>query len=117
MQKCLFFFTIVITIVCNNSCQNKKRIYNLLQSDNKDDIIRGAYLAGESEDSTYVPLLLKNAWDARMSTSLSFKGFTVYQEKMFALKRICKREPPVPITYLPDSAVILFYSKLFQENK
>jgi len=48
---------------------------------------------------------------------LSFKGFTVYQEKMFALKRICKREPPVPITYLPDSAVILFYSKLFQENK
>jgi len=90
------------------SCQNKKRIYSLLNSNDKNDVIIGAYLAGESGKKEFAPLLLKNAWDERTSTNIQFKGFTVYQEKMIALKKIYKKDPPNVITYMPDSSVIHF---------
>ena len=117
MLKLVTFFVFIVTVTCNCSCNDKDRICNLLKSSDKNDVIKGAYLAGESGDSAFVPLLLKDSWDARMSTDVKFKGFTVYEEKMLALKKIYKKEPLLDITYLPDSAIIVFYIKLSNTYK
>jgi hypothetical protein len=85
----------------------------LLTSSNKDDIISGAYSAGESRSQDYVPLLLRNAADPRRSTNLRYYGITVYQAKMIALKKIFDKNPPNKIAPTPDSGVILFYIHLF----
>ena len=54
----------------------------LLNSNVKDDLILGAYKAGETVKRTFIPLLLRNAEDWGMSTNFDFKGVSVYQAKM-----------------------------------
>jgi hypothetical protein len=90
---------------------------SLLQSKNKEDVIKGAYLAGESGSKEFVPILLENAYDFRTSTTLNFKGFSVYQAKMIALKKIYKEAPPGKITSLPDSAILLFFNNIYKQDK
>jgi hypothetical protein len=91
------------------SCNHDPEIVSLLKSDQTNEVILGAFKAGESGDDKFVPLLLGNCDDSRTSTSIQFKGFSVYQEKMIALRKIYKKEPPVKITRIPDSVVIKFY--------
>jgi hypothetical protein len=98
------------------SCNSDKEITRLLNSEEKEEIILGAHKAGESGDKQFVPLLLKNADDRRASINIKFKGFTVYQEKMIALRKIFKQDPPTKITDKPDSLVINFYTELSKEN-
>jgi hypothetical protein len=99
----------ILSLLMLPSCNNDKEIFKLLQSDNKDDIILGAYKAGETEDKKFVSLLLKNADDPRRSTNLRFIGLSVYQSKMIALRKIFKMKPPNEITRNVDSTVIEFY--------
>lgn len=99
-----------------DSCENRDRIIDLLRSQEKDDVIKGAYLAGESGNKEFVPLLLNNAWDFRRSTNLRFKGYSVYEEKMIALKKLFGKAPSVKITFEPDSTVIDFYINLSREK-
>ena len=101
---CLFLF----------ACENKydtNAIKMLINSknDNPNEILYGAFLAGESGKKEFIPLLLTNANDIRMGSDIRFKGFTVYQEKMIALEKILKIKPPVKITIEPDSTIIKFY--------
>jgi len=98
----------VLLVACKSS-DNDIKI--LLQSKNVEDRIEGAYKAGESGKEKFIPYLLMNADDPGRSTQLQFKGFSVYQEKVIALKKILKVEPPVKITRDPDSTVIRFYIK------
>jgi hypothetical protein len=97
------------------SCNTDENIIKLLNSEDKEDIISGAYKAGKSGDKKFVSLLLQNSDDPRRSTNLQFKGITVYQAKMTALKKIFKQEPPVKITYQTDSSIIKFYTELLQK--
>ena len=97
------------------SCNTDKEIIELLKSKNKDEIILGAKKAGASGKLEFVPYLLDNAVDWRMSTNISFKGVTVYQAKMKALQKIFKEFPPTEITYKPDSSVIKFYISLYRK--
>src|SRR5688572_17052883 len=85
------------------SCDRKQHIRELLTSNDKEEIILGAYKAGETGDFSFITLLIKDASDPRMSTNIRFKGFSVYQSKMIALRKIFKKAPPIPITYRPDS--------------
>lgn len=96
--------------------QPSDKIEQLLQSKSKEDLIEGALLAGKSKNIKYVPLLLRNADDYRTSISYRFLGFSVYQQKMFALEAIFGKEAPVPITAKPDSVVIKFYTKLASQK-
>lgn len=98
------------------SCNKNEKIYSLLSSHDKNDLISGAYKAGESGKKEFIPLLLKNADDFRTTTNLKFKGITVYQQKMIALKNIFKVEPPNRITSLPDSSIIKFYIDLHEKS-
>ncbi len=102
-----FLFSIVIT----SSCNSDERTVNLLKSHSKDDKILGANRAGESGKKKFIPLLLENADDPRTSTNFRFKGVSVYQAKMNALKKILKLDPPGWITADPDSQIIVFYSQ------
>jgi hypothetical protein len=103
---------LLLIAIC--SCQDDtKEIVHLLQSNSKDDLIDGAYRAGESGDIQFVPLLLKDANNVRRSTKLKFLGYNVYQAKMIALGKIFKVHPPADITDKPDSAVIRFYTDLW----
>ena len=102
----------LISLFVGLSCSNKKEIVGLLKSNDKDDIISGAYSAGESESRDYIPLLLANAADYRRSTNLRYYGITVYQAKMIALGKIFKKYPPIEVAPTPDSVVISFYINL-----
>lgn len=117
MKNICSIFILVCILVLATSCQNDHNIFILLSSQEKEDIIRGAYLAGESGDKKFSPMLLKNANDVRISTNLKFKGYSVYQEKMIALNKIYKQSPPVQITNKPDSAIIKFYIGLVERIK
>ena len=98
------------------SCNNDHKIIRLLQSSEKEDIIYGAYLAGESNEKKFVPLLLDSAADPRRSTNLRFLGISIYQSKMGALSKILKKEPPVKLTRDVDSVIIKFYIDLAKED-
>jgi HEAT repeat protein len=103
-------FVIIVTLLA--SCKpNDNDIKTLLRSKDFNDRIEGAYKAGISGKKEYIPYLLENANDPSTSTKLQFKGFSVYQEKMMALKEILKVEPPSKITWEPDSVIIRFYIK------
>jgi len=91
--------------------QNDSEIKTLLQSKDFQDRIEGAYKAGEAGKIEFIPYLLENADDPVTSSDWRFLGVSVYQEKMIALKKILKTEPPVKITRDPDSLVIRFYTK------
>lgn len=112
-RKLYFSILIVLLIACNRD----KQIIQLLNSVKSRDIIIGAYKAGETGDKKFVPLLLRNANDPRSTTYIKFKGFTVCQEKMVALRKIFKTEPPVVITRNPDSTVKKFYNDLSKRDK
>ena len=115
MNTHLKMFLIILSFLYMN-CNNRTEVEKLLKSNNKEDIILGSYKAGEMRAKNFVPLLLENAYDERMSTNIRFKGITVYQAKMIALKKILQKEPPVKITYIPDSAVISFYKNLSEKE-
>ena len=107
--------SLVIVLFCLG-CNRKQHIRELLSSKDKEEIILGAYRAGETGDVSFGTLLIKNANDPRISTNINFKGFSVYQSKMIALKKIFSKDPPVPITYRPDSLVIKFYNGLIRRG-
>jgi len=98
---------LLLIVACR---QNDGEIKTLLQSKDFQDRIEGAYKAGEAGKVEFTPYLLKNADDPATSSDWRFLGVSVYQEKMIALKKILKTEPPVKITRNPDSAVIRFYT-------
>jgi hypothetical protein len=89
----------------------------MLNSDNKNDLIKGAYKAGETKDKKFVPYLLKDAYDFTTTTHAFYKGISVYQAKMEALEDIFEIKPPVTITNRPDSTVIKFYTELYKKPK
>lgn len=98
------------------SCGDNKDIETLLRSEDTNDLVEGAFMAGESGNKKFTPLLLKNANDPRISHHLRFKGLSVYQQKMEALRKIYKQAPPVEISWTPDSLVIRYYTKLAQKK-
>lgn len=110
------FFRILICVSII-SCNSENKIIELLNSKAKDDIISGANKAGESGKIKFVPYILKNADDGRISTNFNFKGISVYQAKMKALEKILKTNPIDEITYKPDSAIIKFYISVYEKAK
>jgi len=117
MKRKYSLIILIHVLIFTASCQNDSKILILLKSHQKEEIIKGAYLAGESGNKIFSPLLLQNANDVRTSTSLKYKGYNIYQEKMIALSKIYKQRPPAQITSNPDSSVIKFYISLSDRKK
>ena len=81
MKSFLIFFVIVCVM---SSCNKDEQIRKRLSSNKPTEMIIGAREAGDTGDSRYVPLLLQNLNNPSVSTSLKYKGFSVYTEKMYA---------------------------------
>jgi hypothetical protein len=111
-MKNLFYLSILFVFLfsCVNSDQEK--INKLLKKNDKTSIIEASFLIGELKDTTYIPFLLKDCYDYRITHHMKFYGVSVYQSKMVAMKKISGVAPPLEITYLPDSTVINYYSNL-----
>ena len=96
-----------LIFACNQG--GKKEIDELIDNDKPDDLVKGFYLIGEQKDTNYIVEILRNPYDPRISHRLKFKGISVYQSKMLAMKKISGRTPPKEITYKPDSVIVNFY--------
>jgi len=115
MKKTILLISILfINIVVG--CDKNEKITRLLKSTDLNEVIEGAFLAGKSKNEKHVPLLLLNANDWRTSTSFRFKGFSVYEEKMYALEQIYNISPPKPIKSMPDSLIINFYDSIYKSR-
>ena len=105
---------IILAFFSCNKDKDDKEICKLLNSKDKDEIIKGAFEAANTGNKKYIPLLLKNANDNRRSINIKFKGYSVYQAKMLAIKKISKKEPPRIIDKLSDSLIINYYILLYK---
>ncbi len=117
MKPLIIFFWLGL-ILTSASCSRDKRIRGLLSSKSATDIEEGALEAGETGDEQYVSLLLHDAGNPSASTSLRFKGFTIYTEKMYALRDILHVSPPHHfggILETPDSVNIKFYTQYWEK--
>ncbi|MGZ3944550.1 MAG: hypothetical protein ACXVJB_06380 [Mucilaginibacter sp.] len=109
--------SLLIVIIFFASCKpSDTEIMALLKSKDIDDRVKGAYMAGETGESKFIPYLINNADDPAISLEFGYYGYSVYQEKMIALKKILKKDPPVEITRQPDTTVIRFYIRIIKEN-
>lgn len=102
-------FLIAFALGCDS--YSRKEVDRLLESDRPGDLVKAYYLIGEKKDTLYIPTILQNASDPRITHDVEFKGNSVYQSKMTALKKISGLTPPRQITYKPDTLVIQFYRK------
>jgi len=96
----------------NLSCsfnKNKEDVTMLLKSNNLSDKMNAYYIIGENRDANYIDSLLTNLDDPRISNNLRYKGMSIYQCKIEALKKISKKNPPNEINNRPDSTNIKYY--------
>lgn len=116
MNKTWGFF--ILFISCNyNLPVTKAKINELITSSDKNKVIEGFYLIGETKDTTFVPAIFTNPKDPRIANNLKYSGISVYEAKMIAIKKITGSESPVAISYKPDTSIINFYFKLVKEKK
>ncbi|AFD07511.1 hypothetical protein Solca_2472 [Solitalea canadensis DSM 3403] len=109
---------ITLIIFCNCSHKNDRvKIVELLNSTYVGDNIKAYYLIGESRDTSFIRELVKDPYDSRVTNNLEFKGISVYQAKMIALRKLTGVPPPKIITYEPDSLIGEFYINLLRERK
>ncbi len=109
MKKFIWIvFMIVLGLACKNE-EDEEKIRNLLISENPNQVFEGNFLAGQYKKRNLVQLVLQDPYNQKISHHRKFKGLSMYQSKMIALKNISGLEPPSPITYKPDSAIVKFY--------
>jgi hypothetical protein len=105
----LIAFTFIIASCDNKNGYNRNEIEKLIKSDDPSDLVNGYFQIGEHQDTTFLLQLTKDMYDPRVTHEVKFKGMSVYQSKMIALKKISDLKPPAEISYKPDSAIVNFY--------
>ena len=109
--KKVFLIIYCLLLAIFNGCKTKndENIDILLKSKNSKDKMLAYFLIGENKDKNYIDSLIYKLDDSTISNSLKFKGMSIYQSKIIALKKITGINPPHKITYKPDSINIKFY--------
>ena len=110
MRQLAIIIFVLTTIGCKSNSQVED-ITELLKSNKPEDLINGFYLIGEARDTSFLREIISNPYDPRVTNVLKFKGMSVYQSKMNALRKISNTNPPFKITYKPDSTIVNFYCK------
>ncbi|WP_261512643.1 hypothetical protein [Chryseobacterium paludis] len=103
-------FLIILTLF---SCikNDKDKIIELLNSDDKTKIMKGCSQLKSEKDTIFIKYLFKDITDERISHDAEFYGISVYQAKIGALKRISGLPSPNKNTYEFDSLNTAFYKK------
>ena len=105
MKKSAFILICVLFVACNKD----KEIKGLLNGPTSVDRIQGCYEAMETDDLSYVPLLLKDSGIPLITTNIRFKGTSVYQADMYSLSRLLKVRPPHSVERKVDSVNVKFF--------
>jgi hypothetical protein len=102
---------LIVPSKCQVNRMTKEEINRLIESKDKTDQVIGFYVIGQRKDTSYIPRVLSNAADPRITHHRSFYGFSVYQSKMGAMRNISGEMPPRRLTSEPDSVIIKFYTE------
>ncbi len=97
--------------------KERKEIMRLISSNTAIEIVEGYYWVGETKDTFFVKDIFIEPADPRISHHLNFKGMSVYQAKMGAMRKITGVDPPAQITNKPDTALINFYLQVAKEKQ
>ncbi|WP_439185109.1 hypothetical protein [Carboxylicivirga taeanensis] len=100
----------VYMLISLGACHYSNDDLSLLTKSSKiEDHMEACQIIGETKNIKYLPFLFDNLNDPRVSHHIHYKGMSVYQCKIIALKKISGLKPPNAITYKPDSCNIQFY--------
>ncbi len=116
MYRSLLLYFLLISCTPDSERQ-RAEIRKLINSNDKGSLVEGFNLVGESKDTSFVRDIFTNPDDPRVSNNSRFKGISVYQAKMTAIKKITQTEPPAKITYKPDTSIINFYMMVAKNKK
>lgn len=106
----IFFIFFIFFISCDNKqITEEEQIKEMINSDDPGKIVEGYYIIGNEKRNVFIKDAFLNATDSRISHQYKFKGISVYQSKMIALKKISGLTSPVLIKHKADSVVIKFY--------
>lgn len=115
LRLLIFFLLVSCDNGLNKTSPDEIRI--LINSGIVDKIIEGNFIIGEEKQTIFIKDLLFNAHDNRISHHYRFKGISVFQSKMIALKKISGLNPPNIIKSESDSTIIKFYYSWALKNK
>ncbi len=113
MKKIIYILSFFMFFSCERDIESIKNteIVRLISSDKVEDNIRGYYIIGEQKNIDLIDKLFDDISDVRISHHYRYKGISVYQSKMIALKKIFGKEPPQNITNVVDTTITNFYYK------
>ncbi len=96
---------------------NKKRkiIDSLLKTGEPCNIIRANFVISKTRDSLYIDTLFNDITNPQICHQLKFKGITVYQSKVIALKKIANIDSQININYETDTLIINYLKKVFKK--
>lgn len=86
-----------------------EEIISALQDDDLNNKFIACANIDSKDDTVFVKYLLENINDVRITHHIRFKGMSVYQVTVGALKRISGLEPPMSYNYQYNSRVVRFY--------
>lgn len=110
-MRLLLILICVIFVSCKQK-DNKERnlqFWSMIKSGNVDSIIEATIGIQQSKDTSMIGALLYGADDPRITHKLRYKGMSVYQIKMGALRNLTGLNPPTEISYKVDTAIISYY--------
>jgi|GEM_PF-3350922 hypothetical protein len=101
---------LLILQACRQISINRKNdLWVMVKSNNVDSIIDATIEIQEAKDTSMFSAILYKPDDPRITNNLKYKGLSVYQIKMQALKLMTGLNPPKQITYNIDTTIINFY--------
>ena len=105
----IFACSIISCFRIKDDNDNRKYINALLKSKKACDIIQANFLIGELRDSLYIDTLFKDIYNRQVCPGHpNFKGFSIYQSKIGALRKIACIDSAFKVTNKPDSAIVNF---------
>ncbi|WP_124981828.1 hypothetical protein [Nonlabens xiamenensis] len=115
MSNLKYVFFVFLFFSCKDD-YNKKDVEKMLNSNNTSQLVEAYYLIGEHKDTSFVKNIFSQIEDVRISHDLKFKGVSVYQSKMIALKKIYNVDPPNPLSKEVDKSLVDFYREIAANN-
>lgn len=110
MRILIKYLILILCISCNNGEKvDIENVKKLIASKNVNEIVEGYFIIGETNQTIFINDMFININDARISHHYRFKGISVYQSKMIALRKISGLKSPYKITSKPDKRIICFY--------
>lgn len=115
LEMKIIHILLICILIYGSGCTktvDRPTLQRMLKSDDKSQIIEAINYISNNKDTLMIKDLLKNSFDPRITHLIKYKGMSIYQLKMGAMKNIMGIAPPNKITYKPDSANVNFYVEI-----